>query len=181
MRILHLIFPSLPALDNIHPLFVHFPIAFFFGALFVEGIAIARDEKLHLVATWMLYLGTFCALLTASTGLIAEYSIAAHDPRGHSSPGHEYIHIHRAWMLSVTLSSILISAYLFWINFKKRWSSHRWMLVIALFALAASVSMGADRGARLVYEFGIGVNPAILKVDESPPHENDGHTHPSSH
>jgi uncharacterized membrane protein len=174
MRILDILFPGLAALDNVHPLFVHFPIAFFFGAVFVEGIAIARDERLHLVTTWMLYLGTFCAILAASTGFIAEYSVAAHDPRGHNSPGHEFVHIHRAWMISVTLFSVLVSAYLFWINVRKRWSSHRWALVTALFVLCMVVSMGADRGARLVYEFGTGVNPAVLKTEEP---NGDGHTH----
>jgi len=177
MRTLDLLFPGLASMGNVHPLFVHFPIAFFFGALFVEGMAIARDEKLHLVATWMLYMGAVCAILAAATGLIAEYAVAAGDPRGHDSPAHGYVHIHRAWMVGITLFSLLLSAYLFWINSKGRWSSHRWAFALGLFVLCAVVSMGADRGARLVYEFGAGVNPAVLKI-EAPSHpHDDGHTH----
>lgn len=32
--------PGLSALQNIHPMFVHFPIAFFLGALAMEGLAV---------------------------------------------------------------------------------------------------------------------------------------------
>ncbi|MBI3621106.1 MAG: hypothetical protein HY208_02825, partial [Nitrospirae bacterium] len=71
------ILPGLAALQNIHPLFVHFPIAFFWGALAMEGAAILVHERFHFAATWMLYLGALSALVTAATGFHAMNQIAA--------------------------------------------------------------------------------------------------------
>ncbi len=82
------LFPGMAALkNNIHPLLVHFPIAFFLGALLMEGLAVLRDEKFHFPATCMLYLGTLSAMITLPTGLIAANLVAATDPRGHDAPG----------------------------------------------------------------------------------------------
>ncbi|HEY5648703.1 MAG TPA: DUF2231 domain-containing protein [Nitrospiria bacterium] len=160
---MELLFPGLSALQNIHPMLVHFPIAFFVGALAMEGLAVFRDEKFHLVSTWMLYLGALAAIVTFFSGFNAAAAVAEMDPRGHKAPGHEFIHIHRNWMAATTLWSILLSGYLFWINKKQLWPSQRWGFLIGLMVLAALVSLGADRGGRLVFEFGVGVKPGILK------------------
>ncbi|WDT77925.1 MAG: hypothetical protein MPW16_21255 (plasmid) [Candidatus Manganitrophus sp.] len=95
---------------------IHFPIAFFVGALAMEGMAVFRDEKFHFAATWMLYLGTISALIALPTGFIAGDLVAATDPRGHSAPGHELIHVHRNWMVATTAVGVLLTIYLFWIN-----------------------------------------------------------------
>lgn len=63
--------PGLSAFQNIHPIFVHFPIAFFLGTLAMEVVAIFRHEKFHLVVTWMLFLGTLSAIMTLPTGFYA--------------------------------------------------------------------------------------------------------------
>jgi uncharacterized membrane protein len=155
--------PGLTALQNVHPMFVHFPIAFFLGALAMEGIAVLYHERFHIVATWMLYLGALSATVTLSTGFIAMYTIAAASPLGHSSPGHEYIHIHRNWMIAVTSLGIFLSFYLSWINRNKKWPTQRWGLLLGLLILSALITVGADRGARLVFEFGVGVKPNLLQ------------------
>jgi len=173
MNRLDLFFPGMASLPNLHPLFVHFPIAFFFGALVMEGVAIFYDEKCHLVASWMLYLGAVSAVMALATGFIAESSLAVADPRGHDSPGHDYIHIHRAWMVASTLLGVLTAGYLFWINYKKMWATHYFRLLIGLMLLSLVVSMGADRGGRLVFEFGTGVKPSLLKdTDHNDLHDN---------
>ena len=169
------LFPGMAALqNNIHPLLVHFPIAFFIGALMLEGMAVFYSEKFHFAATWMLYLGTLSALVTLPTGFIAADIIAATDPRGHSAPGHDYIHVHRNWMVTTTLVGALLSVYLIWINQREAWSAHRWRFLFGLVVLSLLVSMGADRGGRLVYEFGTGVNPKVLQegVHEEAEHEH---------
>ncbi|HSG04884.1 MAG TPA: DUF2231 domain-containing protein [Nitrospiria bacterium] len=157
------LFPGLSALQNIHPMLVHFPIAFFVGALAMEAMAVFRDEKFHLVATWMLYLGTLSAIITLFSGFIAAGSVASTNPRGHQAPGHEFIHIHRNFMAATTLWAILLSGFLYWINKRGKWKSQRWILLIGLIVLGAMVSLGADRGGQLVFEFGVGVNPGVIK------------------
>lgn len=159
-----MLFPGMAALkNNVHPLLIHFPIAFFLGALAMEGMAVLRDQKFHFVATWMLYLGTLSALIALPTGFIAADLIAATVLRGHSAPGHDFIHIHRNWMVATTLLGAVLSVYLFWINVSRKWISHRWGLLLGLIVLSFLVAMGADRGGRLVFEFGTGVNLDIIK------------------
>ena len=170
--------PGLTALqNNTHPMLVHFPIAFFLGALVMEGMAVLRDEKFHFAATWMLYLGTLSALIALPTGFIAANLVAATDPRGHNAPGHDFIHIHRNWMVATTAVGVLLTGYLIWINNKGKWASHRWGFLMGLVILAALVALGADRGGRLVFEFGTGVNPAVIKAvsQESGEDHGDGH------
>jgi uncharacterized membrane protein len=168
-------FPGISALQNIHPMFVHFPIAFFLGALAMEGLALFWREKYHEISSLMLYLGTLMAVVTLSTGFVAMNNVAAVDPRGHDAPGHDVIHIHRNWMVSVTAVSILLSAYLFWIDKKRKEGVYRQGFVFGLLLLSSLLVLGTDRGARLVYEFGTGVNPQVLKV---PP---EGHDHHPEH
>ncbi len=156
--------PGISALQNIHPMFVHFPIAFFLGALAMEGLALFWREKYHDVSCRMLYLGTLMAVVTLPTGFLAMNNVAAADPRGHDAPGHDFIHIHGNWMVSVTLVSILLSAYLFWVDKKRKQGGYRLGFFLGLLLLSLLLTLGADRGARLVYEFGTGVNPQVLKM-----------------
>jgi len=156
------ILPGLAAMQNIHPMFVHFPIAFFLGALAMELAAIVIHERFHFVATWLLYLGALAAVVTVTTGFHAMNQIAAASG-GHHGPNHEFIHVHQHWMVSVTTMGVLLAAYLYWMNKRNVWNAHRWSFVLGLLFLAVVLTLGADRGARLVYEFGKGVNPALLK------------------
>jgi uncharacterized membrane protein len=174
MGMMQTLLPGLTAIQNIHPMFVHFPIAFFMGALLMESVAILVHERFHFVATWMLYLATLSAVVTAAIGFLAMNQIAAASG-GHDAPGHEFIHIHRNWMVSVTTIGVLLSIYLFWINKKKKWLSQRWGLLLGLMILSALVTLGTDRGARLVFEFGIGVSPNVLKETVEGAEHGRGH------
>ena len=57
-------------------MFVHFPIAFFWGALAMEGAAIVIHERFHTVSAWLLYLGAVSAVVTMLTGIHAMNQIA---------------------------------------------------------------------------------------------------------
>jgi uncharacterized membrane protein len=73
--------PGLSALQNIHPMLVLFPIAFFLGALAMVGLAILWNERFHFVATWMLYLGTLAAIMALSTGFMVRQHRVGRSPR----------------------------------------------------------------------------------------------------
>jgi len=152
------ILPGLAAIQNIHPMFVHFPIAFFWGALAMESAAMVIYERFHFVATWLLYLGALAAGVSAITGLHAMNKITAASG-GHHGPNHGLIHVHEHWMLSVTTMGVLLAAYLYWMNTGRVWNGHRWRFVVGLLLLAVVLTLGADRGARLVFQFGFGVIP----------------------
>ncbi|MFQ5589250.1 MAG: DUF2231 domain-containing protein, partial [Nitrospiria bacterium] len=157
------LFPGLSAMQNTHPLFVHFPVAFFIGAALMEAVAVFYKERFHFVATWLLYMGVFAAVITVGSGFGAAAQVAAHDPLGHDSPAHHFIHTHRNWMLLSTLFGMGLAVYFLWVNQRDKWRSHRFGLFAGSLVLALLVSMGADRGGRLVFEFGTGVNPKIIK------------------
>ena len=178
MNLIETLFPGLAGLSNIHPLFVHFPIAFWLGALLLEGLAVTRDERLHSTAAWFLHLGTLTALVTVPTGFAAEHAAALADPLGHHGPAHQPIHVHRTWMLVTTGVGFCVSAYFVWVDRRLKWPFHRWGLLAATTLLAALVAMGADRGAQLVYEFGIGVRPALLKTPAATGDTGHGHSPP---
>ncbi len=101
------LFPGMAALQNLHPLYVHFPIAFFVGTAIMELAAVFHDERYHFVATWFLYLGIFAAVITLGSGFGAASSIAANDPQGHDAPIHHFIHTHRNWMLLASTFGIV--------------------------------------------------------------------------
>ena len=48
--------PGLTSIQNIYPMFVHFPIALFLGTLVMESVAILVHERFHFVATCRLFL-----------------------------------------------------------------------------------------------------------------------------
>ena len=177
MEVVNALFPGLAAIPNLHPVLVHFPIAFFLGALLMEAMAIFYHERFHSLASWMCYLATLTALITLFSGLFAEQGIAAASPVGHHGPGHNFIHIHRNFMIVATTVALLFTTYLFIVNLRQAWPKQRWGILIGLSIVCILISLGADRGSRLVFEFGIGVNPKLLKA---PPitdtnHPEDAH------
>jgi len=64
--------PGAAHLQNIHPMVVHFPIAFLFGATLLYFVgASSRNESITRAALWVLVLGATGVVLSAGTGLYA--------------------------------------------------------------------------------------------------------------
>jgi len=160
--------PGLESLRNIHPLFVHFPIALILVTLLFEGLWwITKKDQYRFFATYLLYLSALSAITTVITGFIAS------DSFGHDSPGHDFVHEHRdvmLWMsgilLVTTLSVIFVRSL--------REGKMRRLLILALFVISALLVYGADKGGRLVFEFGMGVKGMSGQaVQESHSHEHE--------
>ena len=144
--------PGFRSMLNIHPLFVHFPIAFWFAALLFEALAVLRkNDAWHATAVRLLYLGTLAAFATVWTGWGAQNSV---------EPNMEIQHvflIHEMTMLITT--SLATTLCLF--HFLKRNSftaGPRKILLAGLIILAILTAVGADRGVQLVYQYGQSVN-----------------------
>jgi len=59
--------PGAEHLQNPHPLVVHFPIAFFYGAAMLYFIAwIARRDSIAWIAFWMLALGLMAGIVAVA-------------------------------------------------------------------------------------------------------------------
>jgi len=98
--------PGLFNMDNIHPLLVHFPIAFLstFFALDVVG-TLVKKQSWRNVASWLLYFGAIAAVFTVIAGFMAASSVA------HGEEVHAIMERHEHLGVSVLSIAILLSAW----------------------------------------------------------------------
>ncbi|WP_150049161.1 MULTISPECIES: DUF2231 domain-containing protein [Methylomonas] len=145
--------PGLASLDNLHPLFVHFPIALLtLFYLFDLGGSLWSKSSWRHIAGWFLYSGTVFAGFTVAAGLLAAATIP------HGGEVHEIMENHEHLGISV-LS--LASALAVW-----RWLAKQELSGAAntLYQLLASVlfvllTFTADLGGLMVYRYGVAVKP----------------------
>jgi uncharacterized membrane protein len=148
------ILPGIAGMENIHPLFVHFPIAFFTAFFLFDFFgAVAKKEKWRYVAGWLLYLGTIAAAFTVVAGLFAAESVE------HGEDVHEIMERHEHIGISVLSLSLFLSAWRL-----KQWGLHSKtgntiFLCLAGF-LCVLLSLGADLGGLMVYQYGVSVKTA---------------------
>ncbi len=143
--------PGLEIVQNIHPLFVHFPIALILVTLLFEGIWwLTKNEQFRVFATYLLYLSALSAVTAVITGYIASNGL------GHDAPGHDFVHEHRDVMLWMSGILILTALSVFSVRTFREGKSRR-ILLFVLFIISGILGYGADKGGRLVYEFGMGV------------------------
>jgi uncharacterized membrane protein len=143
--------PGLKAVLNIHPLFVHFPIGLWIGALIFEIIAVVRkSDDWHRTAARLLYLGTLAAALAILTGLYAQKSV----PQG---PAMTVVGIHETLMMITT--SVALALSLFALVFRKDFNpGYRKIMLVGMCLLAILLVLGTDRGVQLVYGYGSAVD-----------------------
>lgn len=141
---------------NIHPMLVHFPIAFLTGYLLLDVFGLLTGAAgVRAFADRLLALGTVMALLTVATGLYAAYNVP------HDAETHQIMVWHqRAGYLIAGLSVTLVVS---------RWltghAQDRMALTLNLLLnllLLLGLIFGADLGATLVYGQGVGVKAQVL-------------------
>jgi uncharacterized membrane protein len=137
---------------NYHPLFVHFPIALWVAALLFEALAQARGkDELHRAAKWLLYLGTLAGLAAVGTGLLAEESVPE------AGPARDVMETHELLMQITTSLAIGLCVFAFFLrSLAAAWA--RKVFLAGLVVLALLLTVGADRGTQLVYQYGVGVD-----------------------
>lgn len=161
------ILPGLANAANIHPMLVHFPIALWLTALFLHLWGMLRDSYgIRQCGRWLLYLGTLGGLAAVLTGFRAAGQL------GHDSPGHDLVHLHRNLMVAAT-GLALVACICGWIAARRDSRGKQWLLVLLLAALAGLATLGADRGAFMVFGHGVGVR-APEAGQAGPGHEH-GH------
>jgi len=148
------LFPGLHAMHNLHPLFVHFPIALFVAAFVIQAIVVlGKREVMQPLARALLYLGTLGALPTALTGSLAEDKVET--LAGFTPAMSAALEFHSTLMYIVTGWAVLLTALAFW----KRARMTRGLatvLLAGLLVLVTLLGVGADRGGQLVYQYGGG-------------------------
>ena len=148
--------PGLRAALNYHPIFVHFPIVLWLAALLFQVLALWRaSEEMQRTAARMLYLGTLAAIMTVFTGLAAENSV----PPGEAMRA---VGIHETLMLVSTSLALALCMFAFFAR-KNFTPQLRKLMLLGLAVLAVLLTIGADRGAQLVYGYGSAVNWATAQ------------------
>jgi len=145
-----LAFQGARSLQNLHPLLIHFPIAFLIGALLLYVLSwVARNEPWAWTGLWMLILGTIGAAGAVWTGLGAFESVmVAPSVRQH------ILVYHRTLMLIVFALSIALSSWALVARPMPR--RGRGAFVALLFTMAALLVIGADFGGWMVYGYNAG-------------------------
>ncbi len=163
--------PGLRSALHLHPMLVHFPIAFWVAAALLWALAMARsDDKLWQLGLWLHSVALVSAFLAVGAGYWATSIL------GHDAPGHHLVHRHRDIMLIATGLAFVITSIAWW----RRSASHPWRAFLLLGAIAQAfiVIAGADRGALLVYQRGVGVE---LSDAPAPSHSHQQHEEHSDH
>ena len=140
---------------NVHPLVIHFPIVLVMAAAVVDLVDVAFERSVWLrAATTTLYItGALSLIVAFLTGLQAQGTVLM--------PGMAYpvLAEHRQWAL-ITMSYCIVVAALRLVVLRGDGARNRkrrlTLLGIGLVSVVL-VQQTAERGARLVYEYGTGI------------------------
>lgn len=145
------IMPGISAMANIHPLVVHFPIAFLVAFFIMDllGSMVQKDSWRQL-ATGLLYLGTLAAGAAVAAGLMAEGSVE------HGENVHLIMERHQLFGISVLCLSVVLSLWRLLSGGIVRGVSN---IVFIIFAALLNIllMLGADLGGLMVYKHGVAV------------------------
>jgi uncharacterized membrane protein len=153
------ILPGVQHLQNIHPLVVHFPIAFLVGAaLFYFLSWIFRNQTLGATAFLLLILSTLAAGAAVGTGLYGEEGVMVS-----FSVRHHLLEPHEKLMLTTLGVSIGLSI---WAVIARPFpKKKRWLFLFVLLVLLGIMTVGADFGARMVYDYNAGGNACSQPIE----------------
>ncbi len=145
--------------SNLHPLFLHFPIAFLFGFLLVElyGLVFRKAGARHL-ASHLLYLGAVGAAVTAISGLLAAESVP------HGAQVHAIMEWHERAGITV---AVLAAGLALWrgLGGIPVSTMNLTFSLLMSFILFGILFLGADLGGLMVYQHGVGVQQLQSAAD----------------
>jgi uncharacterized membrane protein len=153
--------PGVSHLQNLHPLFVHFPIAFLYGAAALYILASIRgSEPLKWSAFWMLMLGALGVAASIATGLYAEPGVmVAQSVRDQLLKHHKHLMLTASAMIAVLTMWALAA--------RPMPSRGRYVFLAALLAVMVLIAAGADFGGRMVYDYNAGGAACPQPIDFS--------------
>jgi uncharacterized membrane protein len=148
---------GIASLANIHPLLVHFPIAFLSLFVLIDLIGTARRQsEWRNFAGGLLYLGTAFAALTVWAGFHAAETV----PHGHNV--HEIMERHEHLGISILGLSLALSAW------RLRRSVDGFGIYNLLSVILAGILiLGADLGGLMVYKYGVAVQAVAVSPEDN--------------
>ena len=143
-------FPGAQHLQNIHPLVIHFPIAFLMGAalLYIAAWLLKSDRFAH-SAFAVLVLGALSLAIAVATGLYAEQGVMLA-----LSVREQLLEPHESYMLA-TLG--LCTTLTVWAVIARPFPKKgRPLFLFLLLVMIGVMTVGADFGGRMVYDYNAG-------------------------
>lgn len=162
--------PCIAAMDNIHPLLVHFPIAFLTGFVVLDFLASCfKKTQWREFAGGLLYLGTATAALTVIAGFVAANSVA------HNENVHAIMEQHETFGVTVLCLAVILSGWRLKSGHQIRAELNILYLMLSAL-LALCLTLGADLGGLMVYKYGVAVKAVPVSAENSHTH-HDLHDH----
>lgn len=166
-------FPGIAAMDNLHPMLVHFPLAFLPAFLIIDlaGTWFKKAEW-RVVASWLLYMGAISTVFTVVSGFLAGNSVM------HGDNVHGIMEALELYGI-VTLALVFVLSIWRWVGGSRMRGGANVLFLIVAAVLCAIMLLAADLGGLLVYKYGIGVEsiPDQIEIQE---HEHHPHVHEES-
>ncbi len=145
------IMPGIAAMENIHPLFVHFPIALLVMFFLIDFAgSVGNKPEWRKVAGWFLYIGVVMAAATVAAGLQAEESVA------HGGNVHEIMERHETLGLTVLGLAAVLAVWRLLSRGRVTGVANVFYLLTAC-ALNIILVFAADLGGLMVYKYGVSV------------------------
>lgn len=155
------ILPGQSHLQNIHPLLVHFPIAFIYGAALLYLLAWMRaSESLEWAAFWMLAMGALGAAASVATGLYAAPGLMVS-----ASVRDQLLAHHKHLMLAASAATGVLTVWA--IAARPMPTRGRYIFLAGLLAVMTLMTVGADLGGRMVYDYNAGGGACPQPIDFS--------------
>lgn len=153
--------PGASHLQNLHPLFVHFPIALIYGAALLYFLAWMRaSEPLKWSALWMLVLGAIGAAASLATGLYAEPGVMVS-----LSVRDQLLRHHKHLMLAASGVTGVLTAWA--LAARPMPARGRYVFLAGLLVVMSLMTIGADLGGRMVYDYNAGGAACPQPIDFS--------------
>ncbi len=155
------ILPGVSHLQNLHPLFVHFPIAFIYGAALLYLLGWMRaSEPFKWSAFWMLMLGALGVAASVGTGLYAEPGVmVAESVRDQLLKHHKHLMLAASGLTGVLTVWALAS--------QPMPTRGRYIFLAGLLVVILLIAVGADLGGRMVYDYNAGGAACPQPIDFS--------------
>ena len=153
------ILPGASQLQNYHPLIVHFPIAFIYGASLLYFLAwITASEKLQWSALWMLLLGALSAAVALISGFYAAPGLMVSQ-----SVRDELLNHHKHLMVAASIVTGVLTTWA--LASRPMPTRGRYVFLAGLLAVMMLIAAGADLGGEMVYGYNAGGSACAQPID----------------
>jgi uncharacterized membrane protein len=157
--VLERILPGASHLQNIHPLLVHFPIAFIYGSAALYILAtISASERLKWTALWVLMLAALGAVAALVSGLYAAPGLMVS-----LSVRHELLQHHKHLMIAASAVTGVLTIWA--VASRPMPTRGRHVFLAGLVAAMCLIAAGADLGGEMVFGYNAGGSACTQPID----------------